>query len=70
MRHEQIEIAKDISSKIERKGITKSFIAKATGITISRLSVILSGKETHVSDELLAKIYNFVSAINSDEIQA
>ncbi len=60
---------KSIQQKIKDKGVTKSHVAKMVGIDLSTLSRIVSGKQSHVSEGVLAKINTYLDQLNSDQIK-
>lgn len=69
MRIDQIEIAYKIKQEIKSKGLMISFIASKFGMTTSRMSRILSGTETYVSDDLIDKIFNYIKKVNTNVIE-
>lgn len=68
MTDEQIIIANGIKKDLDNKGVKISHVAKAVGLTVSRLSIILNGKEKYVSVDLLSKVKKYVDLINTDRI--
>lgn len=69
MRIEQIEEAERLKEAIKNKGVKMSFIAEKLQLSTARLSYILSGRESYVSDEIITKLSNFVAQINTDKIE-
>lgn len=69
MRLEQIKEAERLKEAIKNKGVKMSFIAEKLQLSTARLSYILSGRESYVSDEIITKLSNFVAQINTDKIE-
>ena len=69
MRQDQINKTKQLKQEIRSKGLMISFVAKKFGMTSSRMSRILSGSETFVSDELIDKIFDYIKKVNTNVIE-
>lgn len=68
MRADQINKTKNLKQEIRSKGLMISFVAEKFGMTSSRLSRILSGSETFVSDEVIDKVFDYIKKVNTNVI--
>lgn len=69
MTKDQKNIAAKLDEMIILKGIMKQFIASKFGMTKSRLSRILRGKEPHLSDDVLNRIFAYIDQVNTNDIE-
>lgn len=69
MTNQQIQVAKNLDKMIVEKGIMKQFIAEKFGMTKSRLSRILRGKEPYLSNDFLNRIFAYIEKVNTNDIK-
>lgn len=68
MTKDQIEKAAKLKKDIAAKGLLSNYVARKFGMTNSRLSRILTGKESSLSNLLLDKIIVYIAAVNTNDI--
>lgn len=69
MTAEQIEKTASLKADIASKGLLIKFVASKFNMTKSRMSNILSGKETYVSNVLLQQIIDYIAQVNTNDIK-